>query len=146
MKERNISKKGEIIKKRRERLQQRINRIAITICLLLAIGGLIHTHYMFQDSAITTCKVISLFTSGLGSKANSKIVRVEYYVDGNRYESSLDWPGSDEQLINIEDSNGIPEVHINIYMDLEIGDRFRLKYSLKNPHMCRVLWNEGKLP
>ena len=117
--ERKIQREKEREKKKRdEKIQRKINIAVSLMAAILCCWGYCERQDAMQVYDITICKVISKY----------KIHRhiglepvIEYYVSGVRYESKALGPSS-----------------------CEVGDCFRIKYSVKKPKVYEVLWDEGK--
>ena len=102
------------------------NLLSIVIVLIIAltcIVSFVRKKTMMKDSGLTTCNVVNIYnTPGLQSGLQAE---VHYCVCGTKYVHRTSLPRN---------------THI------KIGDEFRLKYSLKDPSFCTVLWTSPQSP
>ena len=116
------SDKKKSDKKKNDKAQQILNYIIITILTVVCTFSYCQKKRALEVSGFTICKVIKKYRKPVRGFARWYIAVIEYYVSGKRYEY---------EVPNSSDSYGV-------------GDCFLLKYSIKNPEICEVQWDNGK--
>ena len=115
-------KKKKSNKKKSDKGQQIFNYIIITILTVVFTFSYCQQKRALEVSGFTICKVIKKYRQPGRGFARGDLAVIEYYVSGKRYEDTVP---------NSSDSYGV-------------GDCFLLKFSIKNPEICEVQWDNGK--
>ena len=115
-------KKKKSDKKKNDKAQQILSYIIITILTVVCTFSYCQQKRALEVSGFTICKVIKKYRKPVSGFARGDEAVIEYYVSGKRYEDTV-W--------NSSDSYGV-------------GDCFLLKFSIKNPEICEVQWDNGK--
>lgn len=115
-------KSDKIRKEKNDKGQQIFNYIIIITLSVVCTFSYCQKKRALEVSGFTICKVIKKYRKPVSGFARGDEAVIEYYVSGKRYEYAV-W--------NSSDSYGV-------------GDCFLLKYSIKNPEICEVQWDNGK--
>lgn len=115
-------KKKKNKKKNNDNDQRYFNYFIIVVIAALCITSYFRKKDAMKVTGIVICKLIRESPILGRSISIGKNVTLEYYVERKRYETIRRKP---------DDS-------------YDIGDCFLLEYSIKDPEICEVLWDNGK--
>ena len=92
--------------------------VIVSVLIVVCSVSYIHQKKMLKEYGVTTCTVVDRRNKpGLSS---GFLAKIEYYVNNKQY--THEFPNSSDNY--------------------KIGDRFRIKYSIKDPNISEVLWDE----
>ena len=116
--------KGKSKKKDKKKIDidKLLTIVIITVLSVLLSFSYCHKKVMLKDTKTTTCIVVDRRKKP-GTSFTGYLAKVEYYVNDKLYTTEV--PHSSDDYI--------------------IGEKFRIKYSIKDPTICEVLWNEKVL-
>lgn len=117
-----FKKRSKINKiKNKEYTQKIFNRIIILIVCILCIWGYFYRRNKMNNYSITICRIKSFgFSKGIG--ARPPVAIYTYTVDGIIYTQDSPYPDKDS---------------------VKVGNYYKLKYSIDNPNVSDVLFDEG---
>ena len=116
--------KGKSKKKNKKKIDidKLLTIVIITVLSVLLSFSYCHKKVMLEDTKTTTCIVVDRRKKP-GTSFTGYLAKVEYYVNDKLYTTEV--PHSSDDYI--------------------IGEKFRIKYSIKDPTICKVLWDEKVL-
>ena len=92
--------------------------VIVSVLFVVCSVSYIHKTIMLKEYGVTTCVVVHRRNKpGLSS---GFLAKIEYYVNNKQY--THEFPNSSD--------------------DYKIGDCFKIRYSIKDPDICEVLWDE----
>lgn len=116
--------KGKSKKKDKKKIDidKLLTIVIITVLSVLLSFSYCHKKVMLKDTKTTTCIVVDRRKKP-GTSFTGYLAKVEYHVNDKLYTTEV--PHSSDDYI--------------------IGEKFRIKYSIKDPTICEVLWDEKVL-
>ena len=91
----------------------------VSVLFVICSVSYIHQKIMLKEYGVTTCVVVDRRKKP-GKAFYGYLAEIEYYVNNKQY--THEFPNSSDNY--------------------KIGDKFRIKYSIEDPNICEVLWDE----
>lgn len=93
--------------------------VIVSVLFVVCSVSYIHQKIMLKEYGVTTCVVVDRRKKP-GKGFYGYLAKIEYYVNDKQY--THEFPNSSD--------------------DYKIGDCFKIRYSIKDPDICEVLWDK----